>query len=84
MKHEQRGVIRLNDATTHGGKVITASGSIVMGIAAALEDDMTHCPQCKGDFPIQPDGAGAKHEGRSFAYHDDVTACGAKLITSKE
>jgi uncharacterized Zn-binding protein involved in type VI secretion len=84
MKHEQRGVIRLNDSTTHGGKVITASGSIVMGIAAALEGDMTHCPQCKGDFPIQPDGAGAKHEGRSFAYHDDVTACGAKLITSKE
>ena len=84
MKHEQRGVIRLNDATTHGGKVISASGSIVMGIAAALEGDMTHCPQCKGDFPIQPDGAGAQHEGRPFAYHDDVTACGAKLISSKE
>ena len=29
MKHEQRGVIRLNDATIHGGKVISASGSIV-------------------------------------------------------
>ena len=29
MKHEQRGVIRLNDAITHGGKVISASGSIV-------------------------------------------------------
>ena len=84
MKHEQRGVIRLNDATTHGGKVISASGSIVMGIAAALEGDMTHCPPCKGDFPIQPDGAGAHHEGRPFAYHDDVTACGAKLISSKE
>ena len=84
MKHEQRGVIRLNDATTHGGKVISASGSIVMGIAAALEGDMTHCPQCKGDFSIQPDGAGAQHEGRPFAYHDDVTACGAKLISSKE
>ncbi|MDB5916948.1 MAG: hypothetical protein JWR40_1182 [Massilia sp.] len=84
MKHEQRGVIRLNHATTHGGKVITASGSIVMGIPAALEGDMTHCPQCKGDFSIQPDGAGAKHEGRAFAYHDDVTACGAKLISSKE
>jgi uncharacterized Zn-binding protein involved in type VI secretion len=83
MKHEQRGVIRLNDATTHGGLVTTASGSIVMGIPAALAGDMTHCPKCKGDFPIQPDGAGAKHESRSFAYHDDVTACGAKLISSK-
>ena len=82
MKHAQRGVIRFNDATTHGGKVITASGSIVMGIAAALEGDMTHCPRCKGDFPIQPDGAGAKHDSRPFAYHDDVTACGARLVTS--
>ena len=82
MKHEQRGVIRLNDAITHGGKVISASGSIVMGIAAALEGDMTHCPRCKGDFPIQPDGAGAKHDSRPFAYHDDVTACGARLVTS--
>lgn len=84
MKHEGRGVIRLNDSTTHGGKVISASGSIVMGVPAALEGDMTHCPQCKGDFPIKPDGAGAKHDDRPFAYHDDVTACGAKLITSKE
>jgi len=82
MKHEQRGVIRLHDATTHGGKVISASGSIVMGIVAALAGDLTHCPRCKGDFPIQPDGAGAQHKGRPFAYHDDVTACGAKLITS--
>jgi len=68
MKHAQRGV--------------SASGSIVMGIAAALEGDMTHCPRCKGDFPIQPDGAGARHQGRPFACHDDVTACGAKLISS--
>ncbi|NRR30382.1 PAAR domain-containing protein [Oxalobacteraceae bacterium] len=83
MKHEGRGIIRLNDKTTHGGQVISASGSTVMGIPAALADDMTHCPQCRGDFPIQPDGKGAKHHGRAFAYHDDLTACCARLITSK-
>jgi uncharacterized Zn-binding protein involved in type VI secretion len=83
MKHEGRGVIRLNDKTDHGGHVTAASsGSIVMGIAAALAGDMTHCPQCKGDFPIKPDGAGAKHEGASYAYHGDLTGCGARLISS--
>lgn len=83
MKHKGLGVIRLGDTTSHGGKVVSAtSGTVVMGRVAALVDDMTVCPQCKGNFPITPDGAGAKHEGRSYAYHNDVTACGAKLITS--
>ncbi|GGC21636.1 PAAR domain-containing protein [Pseudoduganella buxea] len=83
MKHTGRGVIRLNDKTDHGGKVISASsGTVVMGIEAALADDMTVCPKCKGKFPIKPIGAGAKHKGRPYAYDGDVTACGAKLISS--
>lgn len=85
MKHETRAVVRLNDLTTHGGKVISASsGTTVMGILAALAGDMTSCPQCKGQFPIKPDGAGAKHAGVPYAYHDDITACGARLIASLE
>lgn len=83
MKHGGRGVIRLSDKTDHGGHVIVASSrTTVMGQAAALEGDMTYCPQCKGEFAIEPDGAGAEHEGTSYAYHDDLTACGAHLITS--
>ncbi|MEC5161452.1 MULTISPECIES: PAAR domain-containing protein [unclassified Janthinobacterium] len=83
MKNEGRGVIRLHDKTDHGGQVIAASsGTTVMGQPAALAGDMTHCPQCKGDFPITPDGAGAKNQGRPYAYHGDVTACGAKLIST--
>lgn len=83
MKHEGRGVIRLGDKTDHGGKVISvSSGTIVMGTEAALADDMTYCPRCKGNFPINPDGTGAKHEGRPYAYYNDQTACGAKLISS--
>jgi uncharacterized Zn-binding protein involved in type VI secretion len=83
MKHEGRGIIRMDDKTDHGGQVIKASsGTIVMGKAAALAGDMTHCPKCNGDFAIMPDGAGAKHMGRSYAYHDDATECGAKLIAS--
>lgn len=83
MKHAGRAVIRLNDKTDHGGTVISASsGTCVMGRDAALAGDMTFCPQCKGTFPIQPAGAGAKHNGRAYAYADDSTACGAKLIGS--
>lgn len=83
MKHEGRGVIRLNDKTDHGGQVVSvSSGTIVMGVEAALADDVTVCPKCKGTFSIKPDGAGAKHLGRPYAYHGDVTECGAKLISS--
>jgi uncharacterized Zn-binding protein involved in type VI secretion len=83
MKHKGRGVIRLNDKTDHGGQVTAvSSGTIVMGKEAALAGDMTYCPQCKGEFPIKPDGGGAKHKGTAYAYHDVVTACGARLIAS--
>jgi len=83
MKHQGRGVIRLNDKTDHGGQVISAtSGTTVMGKVAALQDDMTHCPKCKGNFAIKPDGAGARHEGKPYTYDGDVTECGARLITS--
>ena len=44
MKHEGRGVIRLNDRTDHGGQVISvSSGTVVMGVEAALADDVTFC-----------------------------------------
>lgn len=83
MQHQGRGVIRLGDKTDHGGKVSSASsGTSVMGKPAALAGDMTVCPRCKGSYPITPDGAGAKHQGRAYAYDGDKTACGARLITS--
>lgn len=83
MKHEGRRVIRKGDKTDHGGRVIAvSSGTIVMGLEAALLGDMTICPKCKDQFPINPDGAGAKHSGKPYAYENDLTACGAKLFAS--
>jgi len=83
VKHQGRAVIRLNDKTDHGGTVLSAtSGTRVMGHDAALAGDMTSCPRCKGTFPIRPGGAGALHDGRAYAYENDTTACGAKLIGS--
>lgn len=83
MKHQGRGVIRLNDKTDHGGQVVSAtSGTNVMGVVAALQDDMTYCSKCKGNFAIKSDGAGARHQGKPYAYDGDKTECGARLITS--
>ena len=83
MKHEGRDVVRQNDKTDHGGHVITVSSkTVVMGMEAALENDMTFCPKCKGNYPILSPGKGARHRGRFYAYDNDLTACGAHLISS--
>ncbi len=65
--------------------MISASDTLkAMGKGVALEGDMTQCPQCKGQFAIQPNGGGStrKHHGKQVAYHGDTTACGASLIAS--
>jgi uncharacterized Zn-binding protein involved in type VI secretion len=84
MKDEKgRGVIRLGDKTTHGGEVISAVPDFtVLGKRVALEDDSTYCPQCKGKFSIQPRADSRKHHGKRVAFDQDLTACGAKLISS--
>lgn len=84
MKDERgRGVIRLGDKTSHGGQVISAAADFnVFGKAVAVEGDMTACPQCKGNFPIQPTGSTRRHHGKQVAYDQDEAACGAKLLSS--
>lgn len=78
-----RGVIRLGDKTTHGGEVISAAPDFtVLGKRVALESDSTYCPQCKGKFPINPGAVSRKHHGKCVAFDQDLTACGAKLISS--
>lgn len=82
MKHDGRGVVRTGDKTNHGGQVLSvSSGTKVMGLEAALQNDMTFCPRCKGQFPIKAT-AGTKHDGKPYAYDGDATGCGAKLISS--
>jgi len=78
-----RGVIRLGDKTTHGGQVISAAEDFtVLGKRVALEGDATYCPQCKGKFSILPGADSRRHHGKRVAYDKDLTACGAKLISS--
>lgn len=76
-----RGVIRLGDPTSHGGKVISASpNSIVMGLAVARKGDACSCPRrghsncviAEGDPEVRIDGVPV-----AFAGHR--TSCGAIL-----
>lgn len=77
------GVIRLGDATSHGGKVMSASRNFkALGKAVAVDGDMTFCPQCKGAFPIQVNASDRHHNGKAVAFDGDKTECGATLISS--
>ncbi|MYM83207.1 DUF3304 domain-containing protein [Duganella sp. FT50W] len=79
-----RGRVRVvGDKTTHGGTVIAAQPALkALGKAVAVDGDLTMCPQCKGNFPIQVASSDRHHHGKALAYDGDKAACGAKLISS--
>ena len=82
-KKQGRGVIRLGDATTHGGRVIqVAHKPKVFGIPIACIGDLTECPKCKGVFPIVEGDSEYKIMGTPVAFDGHKTACGAALISS--
>ena len=78
-----KAAIRCGDATSHGGKVSSASSRYILhGAAVAQEGDMTHCPQCDGDYAILPTPGAATDRGKTLAFEGTATACGATLIAS--
>jgi uncharacterized Zn-binding protein involved in type VI secretion len=79
-----KGVIRLNDPTSHGGQVITAAPkTTVMGVAVARKGDRCLCPLpghtvciiAEGDPKVTIDGVPVAFEGHK-------TTCGATLLTT--
>ena len=79
-----RGVIRLNDPTSHGGQVQSAApNSKVMGVAVARQGDRCTCPlpghgMCvitEGDPQVLIGGVPVAFEGHK-------TSCGAVLIST--
>lgn len=79
-----KGIIRVGDATSHGGKVITgADASKVMDRPVARQGDLCICPieghqNCviaEGDSAFIVDGKPAAFDGHK-------TSCGATLISS--
>lgn len=79
-----KGVIRLGDVTSHGGKVVVASSTaLVHGIAVARQGDACVCPIsghslcmiAEGDLMVLLGGIPVAFEGHK-------TSCGATLISS--
>jgi uncharacterized Zn-binding protein involved in type VI secretion len=81
-----KGVIRLGDITSHGGKVLAASGtSIVHGIPVARQGDACICP-IKGHTScfIAEGDPRVLNGGIPVAFQGHKTSCGATLISSAQ
>lgn len=72
-----RPVIVLNDPTSHGGKVMTASSSMeIDGMPVALLHDLVSCPK-HGPNKIIECEVGYQEGGRGVVVHHCKTECGA-------
>lgn len=74
-------IIRLNDRTSHGGKVVSVAAShfTVGGIAVACVGDKTTCP-IHGPGTIVEGQARHTINGVPAAYEGHKTSCGATLL----
>jgi len=76
-------IIRLGDATSHGGVVLEAfpqtdlNGKPIAGVGHNVS-----CPLCKGIFPITEGSSTYTLDGTPIALDGMKTACGATLIAS--
>ena len=78
-------VIRLNDPTSHGGKVVQVGATwfTVAGIAVARVGDLCSCPKRGHDNCTIAEGD-PHHtiDGVPVAYAGHKTTCGAQLIST--
>ena len=80
-----RKVIRLNDPTSHGGKVISATAAhfTVGGVAVARVNDKCSCPiKGHGNCVIIEGDPHHTIDGVAVAYEGHKTSCGAVLIST--
>ncbi|BDH45595.1 hypothetical protein TUM12370_16390 [Salmonella enterica subsp. enterica serovar Choleraesuis] len=78
-------VVVQGDATSHGGKVISASSSFdISGKKAALLNDTVSCPVHGMNKIIECDVSAYEENGRGIVFHGCRTQCGASVIASKQ
>lgn len=80
-----KNVIRLGDATSHGGKVIDVSARHfkVGQIPVACVGDLCSCPVTgHNGCTIATGQPHHRIDGIPVAYDGDLTSCGAKLVSS--
>ncbi len=79
-----RGIIRLGDPTSHGGKVITASShTFIKSKPVARVGDLVSCPvRGHGDNQIVEGEANLQDESKAIALDGHKAACGCSLIST--
>lgn len=80
-----RKIIRLNDATSHGGKVVSVAAThfTVGGVPVARVGDKTSCP-VHGEGSIVEGEARHTIGGVAVAYEGHQTSCGATLLPGEQ
>ncbi len=78
-----RKVIRLNDHTSHGGKVVKVAAThfTIDGMAVARVGDKCTCP-LHGDGTITEGDSHHSIDGIPVAYEGHKTSCGATLVST--
>lgn len=78
-----RKVIRLNDHTSHGGKVVNVAAThfTIDGMAVARVGDKCSCP-VHGDGTITEGDPHHAIDGIAVAYEGHKTSCGATLVST--
>ncbi|AWH87886.1 PAAR domain-containing protein [Limnobaculum parvum] len=77
-------VIRLNDITSHGGKVITATSSFnIDGVPVALINDLVSCPE-HGINPIVECSRSFVENGKGIVVEQCKSACGSIVFSSQK
>lgn len=76
-------IIRLNDPTSHGGKVseVAATHFTVGGVAVACVGDFCTCP-IHGQVTIVEGEANHTVGGLAVVYDGHKTSCGATLVST--
>lgn len=75
-------LVCLGDATTHGGKVISASSSMfINGVQVALVGDLVSCP-VHSPNRITEGSPTASEEGVSVVVDGCLCECGCRVISS--
>jgi uncharacterized Zn-binding protein involved in type VI secretion len=74
-------VCRLGDTSSHGGAMVSASGTVrTDGIQACRDQDTLACP-IHGDNPVTGTGITTIDGGRKRIRIGDVAGCGAVMTT---
>jgi len=76
-----RGVIRLGDPHTHGGKVSSASGALFEGKPVMLAGDTVSCSQ-HGTVPVNQGHPTWKMNGKAVIVDGCVAQCGCTVKTT--